>query len=373
MTNISHSVKNVCMSILDPFSELLSFFRSQRIVGLDIGSRYIKVIEIKDTSKGFQVERFGIMPIEPELIVDGSILDSLRVVDGLKALFQNTGIKTKNVTISVSGHSSVIIKRITLPEMTEDELTESIRFEAEQYIPFDIDDVNLDFHILGPTEEADQMEVLLVAVKKDKINEYVSVVQEADLTPAVVDVDAFALENAYEINYDIESEQNVALVNVGASRINLNILKSGVSVFTRDSSVGSNIQTEAIQKELGLTFEDAERLKHGETIEEVSEEDADAIIQNSSEDIINEISRSLDYFKGTFMHEDVHKVMLSGGCILIKGFQQRLAELTGMEVEMIDPFRNVRIGKTLDKDMLREVAPQLVIAMGLAVRRIGDR
>ena len=360
-------------TIIDSFSETLLLFKSQRIVGLDIGSRYLKAIQVKDTAKGFQLEQFGIIPIEPELIVDGSILDSLRVVNGIKNLFQSIGLKSKNVTISVSGHSSVIIKRIMLPEMTEEELNESIRFEAEQYIPFDIDDVNLDFHILGPTEEADQMEVLLVAVKKDKINEYVSVVQEAGLTPAVVDVDAFALENAYEINYDIEPEQNVALVNVGASRINLNILKGGVSVFTRDSSVGSNIQTESIQKELGLTFEDAERLKHGETIEDISEEDAEAIIQNSSDDIINEISRSLDYFKGTFMHEDVHKVMLSGGCILIKGFPQRLAEVTGMEVDMIDPFRSVQIGKAVDKDMLREAAPQLVIALGLAVRRIGDR
>lgn len=350
-----------------------SLFGSQQIIGLDIGSRYLKAVQVKDTSKGFQLERFGMISLEPELIVDGSILDSIRVVEGIRELFQSMGAKTNNVTVSVSGHSSVIIKRITLPEMTEDELTESIRFEAEQYIPFDIDDVNLDFHILGPTEDQGQMEVLLVAVKKDKINEYVSVVQEAGLTPQIVDVDAFALENAYEINYEIEPERNVALVNIGASRINLNILKGGVSVFTRDSSVGSNLHTEAVQKELGLTFEEAERLKRGGTVEGVSREDAEPILENASEDIINEITRSLDYFKGTFMHESVHKVRIAGGCALMAGFGKRLAEVTGVDVEVMDPFENVQVARGVDRDRLSEAAPQLAIALGLAIRRIGDR
>jgi len=367
LTNRKAFVKNFDMALFE------SLFGSQQIVGLDIGSRYLKAIQVKDTSKGFLLERFGMMPLEPDLIVDGSILDSIRVVEGIRSLFQSIGARTKNVTVAVSGHSSVIIKRITLPEMTEDELTESIRFEAEQYIPFDIDDVNLDFHILGPTEEPGQMEVLLVAVKKDKINEYVSVVQEANLSPQIVDVDAFALENAYEINYDVEPDQNVALVNIGASRINLNILKGGVSVFTRDSSMGSNLQTEAVQKELGLSFDEAERLKRGGSVEGVAPDDAEAIIESASEDIINEVSRSLDYFKGTFMHENVHKVMLAGGCALVPGFSQRLAEMSGVDVEILDPFANIQLGKNVDRDQLRESAPQLVIALGLAIRRIGDR
>lgn len=351
----------------------ISIFGSPQMIGLDIGSRFLKALQVKDTPKGFVVEHFGMIPIEPELIVDGSILDSLRVVESIKKLVQETRTRGKDVTISVSGHSSVIIKRITLPEMTEEELQESIRFEAEQYIPFDIDDVNLDFHILGSTETAGQMEVLLVAVKKDKVNEYVSVVQEAGLKPQIVDVDAFALENAYEINYDIEPERNVALINVGASRINMNILKGGISVFTRDSSIGSNIQTEAVQKELGLTYEESERLKRGESVEGVALEEADAIIQSSSDDIINEITRSLDYFKGTFMHENVHKIMLTGGCTRVKDFVSRLAEMTGIEVEVLNPFANIEIGKNVDKELIRDSAPQMAIALGLAVRRVGDR
>jgi len=361
------------MSFLKVISDRLSLFKGQDIIGLDIGARYMKAMQVRDSARGFTLERFAMLPIEPELIVDGAILDSLRVVEGIKTLHQMLGVKTRNATISVSGHSSVIIKRITIPEMTEEELQESIRFEAEQYIPFDIEDVNLDFHILGPTEAPGQMEVILVAVKKDKINEYVSVVQEAGLVPAIVDVDAFALENAYEVNYDIVPDMNIALVNVGASRITLNILKGGISVFTRDSAVGSDIQTETIQKELGITFEEAERLKHGGIVDGIANEDAEAALQSSSDDIINEISRSLDYFRGTFMHESVQKVMLSGGCTLMKGFPQRVTEITGIPVEIMDPFRNISIARGLDKDMLTASAPQLLIVLGLAIRRLSDR
>ncbi len=175
-------------------------FGSKDIIGLDIGSRYIKAVQLKEVKTGYQLERFGIISLLPELIVDGSVLDSPRVVEAIRGLISENNIKVKNTAIAVSGHSSVIIKRIALQPMTEEELSESIKFEAEQYVPFDIEDVNLDFQILGQREEQDQMDVLIVAVKKDKINEYVSVVFEAGLNPVVVDVDAFALENLHEIN-----------------------------------------------------------------------------------------------------------------------------------------------------------------------------
>ena len=248
------------------------------LAGIDIGSKNIKAVQLKEVRGGYQLERFGYLSIPPELIVDGSILDSLRVVDVLKELVKKARLKVKDVVISVSGHSSVIVKRISLPEMSEEELSESIKFEAEQYVPFDIEDVNLDFQILGPREEPGQMDVLLVAVKKDKINEYVSVVREAGLNPVIVDADVFALENMYEINYEIEPGKNVALVNIGASAINMNILKGGVSAFTRDSSIGGNLHIEAFQKELNIPYESAERLVRGETVEGVSQKAAAPII-----------------------------------------------------------------------------------------------
>ena len=348
-------------------------FGGKGSIGLDIGSSYFKVVQVKDTKKGYELELFDTLPIAPEIIVDGAIIDSLRLVEALKELTKKARVKTKDAVIGISGHASVIIKRISLHEMSEDELAESIKFEAEQYVPFDIEDVNLDFQILGPREEPGQMDVILVAVKKDIINEYVAVVKEAGLNPIIVDVAAFALENMYEINYEIEPNRNVALVNIGASTININILKGGVSVFTRDSSLGSNLYTEAIQKEFSITYENAERLKRGEAIEGVSPGDAYSVVMNTSEDLINEIGRSLDYYKSTTLHEDIHEIILSGGGALIKDFPRVLSEKIGVESKVAEPFKNISIPKKFDFSYIQEMAPMAAIAVGLALRRPGDR
>ncbi len=344
------------------------FFSGRSTIGLDIGSGFLKVVQLKDIKGGYELELFDMLPLAPELIVDGSIIDSLRLIDALKELTRKAKIKSKDVTISMAGHSSVIIKRVSLPDMSEEELSESIKFEAEQYIPFDIDDVNLDFQILGPKEEPGQMDVLLVAVKKDIITEYITVVKEAGFNCQIVDVNSFALENIYEINYEIEPDKNIALINIGASTINMNILKGGVSVFTRDSAVGSNLHTEVLQREFNLTYEVAERLKRGEAVENVSTEDAFSVMDLASEEIIGEVSRSLEYF-----HEEVNEVVLSGGCSLVRDFPRLLAEKVGVETKVMEPFKNIKIPKNFDLTYLEEVGPIAAIAAGLALRRPGDR
>lgn len=344
------------------------FFGGRGTIGLDIGSGYLKLVQLKDTKGGYELELFDMLPLPPELIVDGSIIDSLRLVDSLKELARKARIKTKDVTISIAGHSSVIVKRVSLPDMSEDELYESIKFEAEQYIPFDIDDVNLDFQILGPKEEPGQMDVILVAVKKDIINEYLSVIKEAGFNCQIVDVNSFALENIYEINYEIEPEKNVALVNIGASTMNMNILKGGISVFTRDSAVGSNLHTEVLQREFNLTYEMAERLKRGEPVENVSPQDAFSVMELASEEIIGEVNRSLEYFL-----EDIHEIVLSGGCALIKDFPNLLAEKIRVETKLMQPFKNIKIAKHFDLSLIEEMAPMAAVAAGLALRRPGDR
>lgn len=344
------------------------FFGGKSTIGLDIGSGYLKIVQLKDTKDGYELELFDMLPLPPELIVDGSIIDSLRVVDSLKELARKAKIKSKDVVISMAGHSSVIIKRVALPDMSEEELHESIKFEAEQYIPFDIEDVNLDFQILGPKEEPGQMDVILVAVKRDIINEYLSVVKEAGFNCQIVDVNSFALENIYEVNYEIESGKNIALVNIGASTINMNILKGGMSVFTRDSAVGSNLHTEVLQREFNLTYDVAERLKRGEAVENISPQDAFSVMELASEEIIGEVNRSLEYF-----HEEINEVVLSGGCALVKDFQKLLAEKIGVETKILQPFKNIRIPKKFDMTYIEEVAPILSVAAGLALRRPADR
>ncbi|MEW6570037.1 MAG: type IV pilus assembly protein PilM [Nitrospirota bacterium] len=337
-------------------------------IGLDIGSGYLKVVQLKDTKAGYELELFDMLPLPPELIVDGSIIDSLRLVDSLKELARKAKIRTKDAVISIAGHSSVIIKRVALPDMSEEELSESIKFEAEQYIPFDIEDVNLDFQILGPKEEPGQMDVILVAVKKDIINDYLSVVKEAGFNCVIVDVNSFALENIYEINYEIEAGKNVALVNIGASTININILRGGISVFTRDSAVGSNLHTEVLQREFNITYEIAERLKRGETVENIASQDAFSVMELASEEIIGEVNRSLEYF-----HEDVDEVVLSGGCALIKDFTKLFAEKVGVETKVMQPFKNIKIPKKIDASYVEEISPIAAVAAGLALRRPGDR
>jgi type IV pilus assembly protein PilM len=348
-------------------------FKGTGSIGLDIGSSYIKTIKLKESKGTYELELLDLHPLSPELIVDGSIIDSLRLVDSLKEMIRKTGVKTKDAVISISGHSSVIIKRISLPEMSEEELSESIKFEAEQYVPFDIEDVNLDFQIIGPKEEQGQMDVILVAVKKDIINEYITVVKEAGLNPIIVDIDSFALENMYGVNYEIEPEKNIALLNIGASTINMSILKNGVSVFTRDSSLGSNLHTEALQREFNLTYENAERLKKGEPVENVSPESASAVVESASEELLSEIIRSFDYYRSTTLQEDIAEVVLSGGCALLKNFASMISEKSGVETKTADPFRNIRIPKRFDKAYIEETAPIMAIAVGLALRKQGDR
>ena len=348
-------------------------FGGKGSIGLDLGSSYIKTVKLRESKGSYELELFDIHPLPPELIVDGSIIDSLRLVDSIKEMIKKAGVKTKDTVISISGHSSVIIKRISLPEMSEEELSESIKFEAEQYVPFDIEDVNLDFQIIGPKEEPGQMDVILVAVKKDIINEYISVVKEAGLNPIVVDIDSFALENMFGVNYEIEPEKNIALLNIGASTINMSILKGGISVFTRDSSLGSNLHTEALQREFNISYENAERLKRGESVENVSPEDAASVIESASEEILSEIIRSFDYYRSTTLHEDIAEVILSGGCALLTNFAVMIAEKTGIETKVAEPFRNIKIPKRFDGAYIQEMSPMMAVAVGLALRKQGDR
>src|SRR3990172_1225150 len=285
------------------------FQRAQPVIGLDIGSSAIKVLQLTPSKKGYVLEKFGIKTIDPELIVDGAVMDAGRVVDAVKDLWGEQAVKVKDVVISVSGHS-VIVKKISLPPMTEDELEESIKWEAEQYIPFD---VNIDFHILPPGDAAgdgkETMSVVLVAVKKDRLAEYTSLVMEAGLNPVVVDVDAFTLENLYGMGYDVSPTEVIALVNIGASVMNIHIIKGGNFSFTRDISAGGNRYTEMIQRDLNVSYEVAERAKRGESVDGVSSEALDGIIATMNTELVAEIGRSFDYFRSTSTQETIDRFL----------------------------------------------------------------
>jgi type IV pilus assembly protein PilM len=353
------------------------FRRAKSLVGLDIGSSSVKAIELKPAGKGFRVSAIGVESVPPDSIVDGAIIDGGAVADAVRRLFANKKFKAKDVVASLSGNS-VIVKKITLPTMTAAELGESIYWEAEQYIPFDIQDVNLDYEILdagsGGQDAQGSMEVLLVAAKKDKIADYTNVIAQAGKTPAIVDVDVFALQNAFEVNYGFEPNAVVAILNAGASAININILAGGQSVFTRDVSMGGNAFTEAVQKELNLPYESAEQLKKGQDVDGATYEDARAVLRAMTDNVLLEVEKTFDFFKATASSDRIDRIMLCGGASRVEGFADSLRERFGTEVEQFDPFRQVACDpKKLGVDNMDDFAPVAAVAMGLALRKVGDR
>jgi type IV pilus assembly protein PilM len=300
-------------------------------------------------------------------------MDSVVIVDTIRDIIRGLKIKAKDAVTSISGHS-VIVKKISLPVIAEDELAESIQWEAERYIPFDAKDVNLDFQILGMNGENDElMDVVLVAAKKDIINDYLSVLMEVGLNPVIMDIDAFALENMYQANYPIKDGEIVALVDIGASLMNINIMKGGISAFTRDVFKGGNSITEEIQKYLHLDYEEAEALKLGSKVDNAKQKSVENIIKTASEDFASEIAQSIDYYQKTSTHH-LEKLLVSGGCSKIEGLRKAIEAQVNVPVEMINPFQNIEITKKgLDIDYINEISPMMAVGVGLAVRRVGDK
>jgi len=356
-------------------TDIVSLLTPRRqLVGLDIGSSAIKLVQLKESKGRYFLQKFGIKPLEPEVIVDGTVMDEGRVVSALRELFEESNVKNKHVAISISGHA-VIVKKISLPPMPDDELEGQVRLAAEQYIPFDINEVNIDFHVLPPDpsgEAQGDMSVILVAAKKDKINELTELVKGAGLTPMIMDVDAFAIENMHAVNYPMAQDETTALVNIGASVMNVNIIRGGVSLFTRDIPLGGNRYTEAIQREMGLSYEEAEEYKKGERASEASA--ANTVIDSVNAEVASEIARTVDYFKTSAATTELDRVLVCGGVARIKGLIQQLGDRMQVPVEVANPFGEIDTsGSDFDQDALAELAPLAAVGVGLALRAVGDR
>ncbi|MDH4097519.1 MAG: pilus assembly protein PilM [Nitrospira sp.] len=358
-------------------TDLLSFLTPRRqLVGLDIGSSAIKLVQLKESKGRHILQKFGVKPLEPEVIVDGTVMDEGRVVSAIRELFDEQGVKNKLVAISISGHA-VIVKKISLPPMPDEELEGQVKLAAEQYIPFDINEVNIDFHVLPADPSGDQqgdMAVILVAAKKDKINELTELVKGAGLVPMIMDVDAFAIENMYAINYPMAQDETTALVNIGASVMNVNIIRGGSSLFTRDIPLGGNRYTEAIQREMGMPYEEAEENKK---MKQGGDSDAAVLsnIMNSvNGEVASEIARTVEYFRTATTNAELDRVLVCGGAGQSKGLIQELGERMQTPVEAADPFGEIDVtGSDLDPDLLAELAPAAAVSVGLALRAVGDR
>src|SRR3954454_2751129 len=348
------------------------FGGAKTIVGLDIGSSSIKAVELKKSKGAISVAAFGVEPLGSDIVVDSMIVDSGSVSTAIAKLFTDHKIKAKSVATSVSGHS-VIVKKIPMNTVTDAELSETINQEAAQHIPFDIADVNIDYQILTEDATEPQMDVLLVAVKKDKILNYTNVLSLAGDTPAIVDIDAFALQNCYEYNYEPAPGTTVALLNLGASVMNINIVKGNVPLFTRDVSVGGNQYTDSLQKELDLSFEDAESLKLGAKVGTVSQDAKLPILKQVTEIIVLEIQKTFDFFRATAAGQHIEKIYLAGGSSAVPGLTEALRQEFSLPVEIFNPFQ--RITPPADgagMALIEQNAGQLAVAVGLALRSFDE-
>ncbi|HIA04255.1 MAG TPA: type IV pilus assembly protein PilM [Myxococcales bacterium] len=350
--------------------------RKKNTVGLDIGSSSIKLVQLKETPKGVELVNFDTAPLPHEAVVDGALMNFGAIVDKIQELWSVTKTRTRDIALSVSGHS-VIIKKISLPEMTPAELEDSIQWEAEQYIPFDIKDVNVDVQILNAQAGQGQMDVLLVAAKKEVINDYTSVAIEAGLRPVVVDVDTFCIQNMFELNYGFPPNETIALLNVGASVININVVHDGITSFTRDISMGGSALTDEIMKQLSVSFEEAEHYKTGgdgnfsssSIAREVSK-----LSERTSESLVTEIQRSLDFFAATTINADIGKIYLSGGASQLPHLLRALERRLEVPVEYVNPFRNITIDENrFNMELLNQEAPVAAVAVGLALRSSRDK
>ena len=359
--------------------------KKSQVVGLDIGSQSIKLVEIDHGKKGRILKNFGIIGLPPDAIVEGSIKEMEIVSSAIRTLYRNLKVKNKDVATSISGYS-VIVKKIEMANRDESELENTIQSEAEQYIPFDINDVNLDYDILrrgaeepeetkekGKKSVSGKMEVMLVAAKKDVVDDYVSLLQLSGLNPAVLDVDAFALQNAFEASAT-EPEGCYALVNVGAEELGINAIKDGISMFSRDSSYGGNQITEAIMSQFDVDFAQAEKIKLGGEKLEKEKSGLEEIFTSVISEWVQEIKRALDFLANSYPDENIQKIMLSGGSSRIPGFRKYLELETNLPVEELNPFANLIINeRAFDSKYLSYMASQAGVAVGLALRSIGDK
>jgi len=349
------------------------FSKKDNLVGLDIGSRSIKAAEISESKRGRELKRFGITEIPHGAIEDGTINDPESLAESIRQLFKAYNIKERNVAISIGGYS-VIVKKIAVQTMDEAQLQETIHFEAEQYIPFDISDVNLDFQILGENEtNPNQMNVFLVAAKKEMVNDYVNLANLAGLNPCIVDVEAFALQNTFEANYDT-GDVNIALIDIGASKTSLNILKGNNSVFMRDVSLGCMQINQKVISLIDCSYDEAEQLKFGGDSNRLSADDLKGIISSVVADWCTEIRRALDFFYSTYPDDQIKRIILSGGGANVADFRDLLAVEASAEVETINPFKNMYIDdEQFDPEFIKQISPQAAITAGLAIRRVNDK
>jgi type IV pilus assembly protein PilM len=341
----------------------------KHLVGVDIGASSIKVAQLKESRKKLQVIRWGWAPLPPQTIIDGHVMNSGAVTEALARIFHDGKIGQRDVD-----GQSVIVRKITVPIMTPNELDEQIHWEAEQHIPFDIKLMSIDYEVLRRRPEAGQMDLLLVAAKKDEISDYAAILRGAKLRPTVVDINAFTIQNIFEQQRGLLPDGTIALLNLGAAVSSLNIVTKGVSAFTREITNAGNAITEEIRKALACSHEQAEAYKHGGGQTQIVPQEVTAIINQACLGLAGEIQRSLDFYLATSGEQEIGKIYVSGGSAYLAPLVQAIERRARVPVELFDPMVDLTVDpKFVNETQVRAMAAQLVVALGLSLRRDKER
>ncbi len=348
------------------------FGKKKSAAGLDIGSSSVKMVELEGKGNSYSLAGLGFENLPDEAIIDGQIMELNAVSDVIQKVCANHNIKAERVVTGVSGHS-VIIKNIVLPPMSDEELEESIDWHAEEHVPYDLADVSLDYQVTGRTSDSTQ--VLIAACKRERIDNVRQAIQLAGKEPAVIDVDTFALQNCYELNYQPDESNVVTLLNIGASTMNVNIVKGNRSLFSRDITVGGSQFTDVLQRSLGLSFQQAEAVKRGVTnaVEGVEEKSIEPLMSNVTEIVAMEIQKTFDFYRATTEDNQtvVQKILISGGGSKLQGLATDLSARLELPVEVLNPFRNITVNESkFDRGYLNEIMPEMAVAVGLAMRGV---
>jgi type IV pilus assembly protein PilM len=340
----------------------------KNLVGVDIGASSIKVVQLKEARKKLQIVRWGYAPLPPQTIIDGHVMNSGAVSEALARVFRDSKIQQRDVAIGVFGQS-VIVRKITVPMMTPAELEEQIHWEAEQHIPFDIKLMSIDYEVLRRRPEAGQMDLLLVAAKKDEISDYAGILRQAKLKPVVVDINYFTIQNIFEHQYGLPSDGTIALLNVGAAVSSLNIVSKGVSAFTREIANAGNTITEEVRKALSCSYEQAEAYKRGGGPTPTVPREVTQIIHQACQGLAGEIQRSLDFYLATSGDQEISRIFISGGSAYLPSLVQAIERRARVPVQLFDPMVNLSVDPTwVNETDLRAMAAQMVVALGLSLR-----
>lgn len=353
---------------------LKSMGSNDGFIALDIGASSIKLVETAVERDGFRLLNLGYLPLAPDTIQQNMVVEPGPVIDTLRRLIKQQGVSAKRVICAVPGRA-VIMKKIQMPQQTDQELEANIEFEANNVIPENLANVNLDYQVLNVLDGGNKMEVLLVAVKKEIVNSYAEVIKEADLEPEVMDVDYFALENMYEIAYPSGPGGGmVGLVHMGARNTTLSLLESGYSTFNCDLTLGGADFTETLARALNLSADAAEAAKLA-GFHDGAKVELEELLRPIMEEMVEEIRRTVSLYGATAAAdgEGIKHIYLSGGGAKVPGLRDLIADRLGVPTSIADPFRAFTLGKNVDQSFVAQSGSMFAVAAGLSIRRPGDK